>query len=134
MPRWTKYLAIISLALIVLFFSLFIVSFLMAARTDGPGISTLIPLVFIVLIIGMWILGFLNRYLVVTNKKWLANIISILIPIGIIGYFGWAFIWQITHYPELVGSFSQNAFFLTPLLIVAIYFIVSLVLINKTKK
>ncbi|MCK4918359.1 MAG: hypothetical protein KAS02_01055 [Candidatus Pacebacteria bacterium] len=128
-PSWVKPLFITSLILILIFACL--ATFIFTTSVDLSVLAGFLYLVYIGIIIGMWLLGFLNKYLVIKNVKWLANILSSIPIIAIVGYFGGAFIWQILYYPELLGSFSVNSFFLIPVLIIIIYSIISLVLINK---
>lgn len=131
LPKWARILSMVSILLIVLFSILSIFVFSNAEEAAILGLIIFMSYAGIILV--MWLLGLLNGYLVSTNKKWLANVLTILLPGGVIGYFAWAFTWQVTQRPENLGSFSENSFFLIPLLFVIIYFVVSLVLINKKR-
>jgi hypothetical protein len=129
LPQWVKTLGLISIILLALL--LFLTIFISLTAKDLGILAAVVFAIYILIILGMWGLGFLNRYLIVKKKKWIANLISIPIPSFLVIYFTWAFTWQMTYHPEQAGTFSQNAFFIIPLIIVMAYFVVTLIMINK---
>ena len=126
---WANKLAVISVSLIVLFLVLAII--ILSTVIDLGVLSAYVFLAYIIVIIGMWTLGFMNATLVLKKKIILANLISAAILAVLLFYFGWALIWQLMNYPEQIGTFVQNAFWIIPYLIVVVYLIISLIKINK---
>ncbi len=103
---------------------------------DGGILGVLFFLSYIGALIGMWIFGFLNRWLVGKRIKWLPNIISAIGLIGMLTVSLWP-LYEYIRYKDVpgwyFGQISLGYIFAwqIPCWILVIYFIASLILVNK---
>lgn len=139
-PKWVKILAIISLIVIILLEAGLVMVFLfLKSAKDFPSSMSLLILIalmiyYFLVVVGLWVLGFLMRYLV---KRKLYLIANILAAAGLIISFIWLLkqgIGNISSFSLSLGQFVTGIMLHGWSIAIIIYFIVALVLINKTRK
>ena len=137
LPRWTKILGYVSIV-IILFLLILLIYTIYSFGGESDVFAFLFFLSYTGAIIGMWILGFFNKWLVSKKIKWLPNFISIAGLFSMLTVSLWPFYEYIRNGPtEGAAPLSWESLkghiigWQIPLWIIIAYFVVSLILINK---
>lgn len=137
-PNWVGRLAIVSLVAIILLEAGLVIIFLKSTpdfpSSMGRLILFVLMLCYFLVVAGMWGLGFLMRYLIQRKSYLIANIIA---AAGLVISFIWLLKWgikEIFSFSLSLGQLVSGIMLYGWLIIIIIYFIVSLVLINKARK
>jgi len=135
-PRWVKILGVISLVMIILLEVGTVIVFLKPTRDFPSSMGMLILIILMIyyflVIVGMWGLGFLIKYLVKRKLYWIANTISVAgLVISSIWLLKWMWMGIKSPYPPFFQFLFSVVVLYGWLIIAVIYFIIALILINN---
>jgi|SRR3989338_1834082 len=134
LPKWTKILVYVSLVIFICLSVTLIYALSLGGESGVFGLLFFIT--YMGTLIGMWILGFFNKWLVSKRIKWLPNVISVIGLVSMLVASLWS-VYERIRYSGVLGwhfgglNLGHVLGWQVPYWIVIIYFVVSLILINK---